>query len=352
MPAKSLAHTAGRAVVVLIAVGALALQGGVAWGANWVLENEKNLKDQLIAYQFEPTEDLLRYVEEAGLSATGTLYLMASQPKIVPAFEFDRYCSRNEPGIGVLGCYTLRDQRIYLYDVTDPRLVSMEPVVAAHEMLHAAWARFSNEEIERLAVLLEEGFAQLPEDHELRTRILSYEANNPQSRIPELYAILGTEVANLPQELEDHYSIFFDDRMKSVRMAEAFYAVFESLVLERDLLLQNLESRSAEIEGLKFTYEETAAALRGDVLAFNEKASTPGAFPSRSEFEATRSALIDRQNRLEGLRQTLLAKIEEYNTLLEDVTRLNNELSELNRGINITLEAEEELEPDGELVED
>jgi hypothetical protein len=47
-----------------------------------------------------------------------------------------------------------------------------------------------------------------------------------------------------------------------------------------------------------------------------------------------------------------MEKIDAYNELLEDLTRLNTELSELNRGINITLEVQEELEPDGALVED
>jgi chromosome segregation ATPase len=219
-------------------------------------------------------------------------------------------------------------------------------------MLHAAWDRLTLEEQERLSVLLEEGFAMLPENHELRSRIKNYEASNPASRIPELYAILGTEIAVLPTELEEHYRNYFDDRGKSVQLAEQFYAVFETLVEERDALVGNLESRATEIEDLKFTYEEAAAVLRQDVLAFNEKAATPGGFPSLPEFEATRDLLLERQSRLEDLRKTLMEKIDAYNELLEDLTRLNTELSELNRGINITLEVQEELEPDGALVED
>lgn len=351
MSNRTVGQKVGRVTLALVAVGVLALQGGVAWGATWVLDNEKYLKDHLIAKQFEPSNDITRYVEEAGLSPLGELYLLASLAKVVPAYEFDRYCTRSEPGIGVLGCYNLRDQRIYLYDVTDPRLTSMEPVVAAHEMLHAAWDRLTPEDHERLAVLLEEGFAMLPADHELRGRIQNYEQSNPASRIPELYAILGTEIANLPTELEAHYRNYFDDRVKSVRLAQQFYAVFEILVEERDALVINLESRAAEIEGLKFTYEESAAVLRQDVRAFNEKAATPGGFPSRSDFEATRASLLERQSRLEGLRISLMEKIDEYNALLEDLTRLNTELSELNRGLNITLEAQEELEADGALVE-
>lgn len=345
------ASTLGRAAVAAVALGALAMQGGAAWGATWVIENEQHLKDQLIALQFDPSPDIERYVVEAGLSELGALYLKTSLPEVVPAYEFERYCSKSEPGIGVLGCYTLRDQRIYLYDVTDPRLVSMEPVVAAHEMLHAAWDRLDTSEQERLGVLLEQGFAALPADHELRTRIENYEDSDPRSRIPELYAILGTEIYPLPTELEDHYSLFFSDRSKSVALADAFYSVFDTLVEERDALVLNLESRVAEIEGLKFTYEEAAASLRADILAFNDRAATPGGFPSKSEFDSTRNALVERQDRLEGLRVTLQEKIGEYNALLDDLTTLNDELTELNEGINITLEVQDELAEDPELAQ-
>ena len=118
------------------------------------MENQQNIKDQLVAYQFDTPENIADYIESAGLSPEGALYLKASLPRVVPAYEFDRYCTRNEPGIGVLGCYTIRDSRIYLYDVTDPRLESIEPVVAAHEMLHAVWFRMSISERDALAPLL------------------------------------------------------------------------------------------------------------------------------------------------------------------------------------------------------
>lgn len=339
----SLASRIGRTALVLAGTAALAVQGAGVWGATWVAENQVLLKDQLVAYQFEPSPALSDYVAYSGLSDTGELYLMTSLPQIVPSYEFDRYCSRSEPGIGVLGCYTLRDQRIYLYDVTDARLVSIEPVVAAHEMLHAAWARLSLAQREQIAVLLEQGFASLGSDHPLVERIATYESEDPTSRIPELYAILGTEVGQLPQELEEHYATYFSDRTKVVSLSAEVYAVFDSLSGELLNLSNDLESRNAEIEGLRYTYEETSQALRVDVLAFNDKASTPGAFPSKSEFEATRAALVERQNRLEGMRVALQTKIGEYNELLDELNTLNDEVSELNQGINITLEAKDEL---------
>ena len=343
--AVSIASRILRAGIALLAVGALALQGGAAWGAIWVIDNQQRIKDELVALQFEADENIARYIDQAGLSAEGSLYLRTSLPRVVPAYEFDRYCTRKEPGIGVLGCYTTRDSRIYLYDVTDPRLESIEPVVAAHEMLHAVWFRKTEAEQSALAPLLEEGYAALGPDHPLTERMASYEADNPASRLPELYSILATEIRDLPEDLEAHYTRYFSNRSLVVDLADRVYRVFETLQAELEQLSNELSSRNAEIEGLRYTYEETSRVLAADITAFNEKASTPGAFPSKSQFEAARAELVERQQRLESMRITLQTKISEYNELLEELIVLNDEVSELNQGINITLEAEEELEP-------
>ncbi len=336
-----------RAGIALLALGALALQGGAAWAALWVVDNEQNIKDQLVAYQFDTPESIASYIAQAGLSETGALYLKASLPRVVPSFEFGRYCTRNEPGIGVLGCYTTRDSRIYLYDVTDPRLESIEPVVAAHEMLHAVWFRKTTAERDALAPLLEEAFAALGAEHPLVERIGTYEADNPASRIPELYSIIGTEIRDIPDALEAHYARYFDDRSKVVDLADRVYRVFDTLQAELEQLSNELNSRNAEIEGLRFTYEETNRILNADILDFNERASIPptDSSPSRSQFEAERGALIERQARLKSMRETLETKIDEYNTLLEELNVLNDEVSALNQGINVTLEAKEELTP-------
>lgn len=303
------------------------------------------IKDQLVAHQFETPENISSYIDQAGLSDQGSLYLRTSLPRVVPAYEFDRYCTRNEPGIGVLGCYTTRDSRIYLYDVTDPRLESIEPVVAAHEMLHAVWFRKTTEERNALAPLLEEAYAALGPDHPLIERMASYEADNPASRLPELYSIIGTEIREIPEALEAHYAEYFANRALVVDLADRVYRVFDTLQAELEQLSNELSSRNAEIEGLRFTYEETSRVLAGDIVAFNEKASTPGAFPSKSQFEATRAELVTRQERLESMRITLQTKITEYNERLEELNTLNDEVSELNQGINVTLQEEEELTP-------
>jgi len=335
-----------RAVIVLLAVVAIATQGALAWGATWVNDNRQWISDRAIALQFEPDPELLRYVSDASLTGEGEVYLFASLPEIVPAGEFDRYCSRDEPGIGVLGCYRLAEKRIYLYDVTDERLEAMEPVIAAHEMLHAAWDRFDSATKNRLAELLEEGFAALPDDHPMHERIASYEANDPTSRIPELYALMGTEISELPAELEAHYATYFSDRAAVVALADQVYAIFASFDQELQTLADDLEARSDRIDALKAQYELDAAVLGVDINVYNDRVARYNAgedVSGASRFDDERDELIARQNALKAERDEILAEIDEYNALLDQLNILNRELGELNQGINITLEEQDTI---------
>ncbi|MFZ9088398.1 MAG: hypothetical protein ACO2Z1_05965 [Pontimonas sp.] len=335
-----------RGFVVLLALTAIGGQGALAWGATWVTDNRQWISDRAFALQFEPDPELLNYVRDAALTEEGEIYLFASLPEIVPAGEFDRYCSRDEPGIGVLGCYRLAEKRIYLYDVTDERLEAMEPVIAAHEMLHAAWHRFTIAEQQRLAGLLEEGFAALPDDHPLHERIASYEANDPNSRIPELYALMGTEIAELPEELEQHYRTFFTDRSSVVALADEVYAIFATFDSELQSLADDLKARSDIIDGLKAQYELDSSVLGADISVYNERVARYNAgedVSGSNRFDAERDDLIARQQALKAERDEILRQIDEYNALLDQLNILNQELGELNQGINITLEEQESI---------
>jgi len=336
----------GRAFVALVAVGALAGQAGVVWAANWVVDHHQWIADRSIALQFEPGPQLAGYADKAQFTPEGEVYFYASRPEVVPALEFDNYCSRNEPGIGVLGCYRLQEQRIYLYDVTDERLSAMEPVIAAHEMLHAVWDRFDQATKDDLALLLEEAFAALPEDHPMRERIASYEDYDPNSRIPELYALLGTEVETLPQALEDHYALYFVDRQRVVTLAAEVYGIFNSFGAELDSLVADLDARLTVIDARKAQYELDAEILGADIAIYNDRVSRYNDgedVRGAAGFEAEQEDLVRRQNALRAERAEVENLIDEYNALLDQLNILNQELTELNQGINITLEQEEEL---------
>jgi hypothetical protein len=328
----------GRGVLLAVAVVCIGAQSIVLAGAGWAAANPRQVEDQLTVWNYDPPAAIEEYAQRAGLSEDGLFFFYASEPEILPPERFDLFCSFEETGLGVLGCYTLNDGRIYLYDVTNPELDGYEVVVAAHEMLHAAWDRLDAEQQQSLAVLLEADFAALGPEHELVERITAYEELDPRSRIPELYAILGTEVVELGPALEEHYARYFGDRSLTTTLYAQVAAVFAGLEERLEQLSTELNARFAALEADQAAYAETAAALARDITAFNERAERPGGYTSQSAFQADQQSLLDRQAALTAEQSAINTAVDDYNALLGELEELNADAAELNRSINIDAE--------------
>lgn len=315
--------------------------------AGWALANPRQVTDLVTVWRFEPSAEIADLSARAAFSERGAFLFAASTPELVPAERFDLLCSRDEPGVGVLGCYTFAESRIYLFDITNDELAELEVVVAAHEMLHAAWDRLTVEQQSELKQPLENAFAGLGPEHELVERIATYEAIDPQSRVPELYAILGTEIAQLPAELEQHYSEYFDDRQVVVGLWSGVNAIFVELERQLEQLNTELERLSSEIDDEQRAAEREAERLEADITAFNARADRPGGYTSQSAFERDRDALIDRQNDLNDRIDATNVKIEQYNALVEQFNELNEQAAALDRDLNIDVELREPTATDG-----
>lgn len=330
---------AGRVVLLILAVISIVAQGTLISGAAWAVANPRTVTDTLTVWQYEPTPAIAGYATRAGMSEAGRFVFYASRPQVVAGDQFDRLCSRDEPGIGILGCYTLADGRIHLFDITNVELDEFEVVVAAHEMLHAAWDRLAPSERAALEAPLEEAFASIDPTSdrgaELAERIASYEAADPASRIPELYAIIGTEIAALPPALEEHYGRWFDDRQLVVTLWEQVQAIFLELEADLERLGAELELLATEIEAEQAAADTVAAQLRADIEAFNARASQPGGYATQAAFDADRQALLDRQAALTQTIDATNAKVDRYNALVEEFTALNDQAAALGRDLNI-----------------
>lgn len=337
---RSRASRIGRGALVAVAALAVLAQGGVIAGASWVVANPRPVSDAVTVWTTELDPRIEEYGVQAGLNERGRFLLAASLPEILAPAEFERVCSVSAPGIGVLGCYTLDEGRIHLYDVTDDDLSALEPVVAAHEMLHAAWDRLAPEERDLLAGALESAFAALGPDHELVERIAGYEERDPSSRIPELYAIIGTEVRGsdidgLGPILEEHYLEYFADRSRVVALAEQVQSLFAQLEQQLLALAARVDELSARIVSEQEAYRVDSDAFTADLAVFEERAATPGGYRSQSVFLADRGALIERQDALRARRDATNALVDEHNALLVELETLNAEAAALNQAINV-----------------
>lgn len=306
----------------------IALLGGVVWLAF----NRQTALDHLRVWQYQPTSDIERLATRAHLSERGRFQFFVTHPRLESSAEFNSECRRSEKGSPVLGCYKQGEDTIHIYNVTDPELDGIKEVTAAHEMLHAAYARLSQEEKQRLGRLLDAAYERV-KDTKLEERMSYYERAQPGSQHNELHSILGTEYTDLGPELEAHYAIFFRDRSHIVAHHDRYSQKFIAIEQQVTALQQKLDAQRQAIERQKSIYDSGISALNRNITEFNQRAGS-GGFRSQEEFAAQRSALQSEGRRLEAMRGAVLQLIEQYNADVERLNALGAQAERLNQSLD------------------
>ncbi len=301
--------------------------------AAWVFTHRQYIADQLIVWQYQPSANIKTLAINSGMSKGGKFDFYASQPVIETAQSFNQHCTRQEEQSAILGCYV--GDRIYVYDVTNKTLNGIKAVTAAHEMLHAAYARLSEGEKNKVDLLLEAEYKKL-DDAGLKDRMDYYQRTEPSERLNELHSILGTEYAKLSPELEDYYRQYFDDRQKVTTLHQAYASVFKQLEAESKELSGQLEALSTKINSQTKQYNSDIQTLNTDILSFNDRVKH-GSFSSRPEFESQLGALNARSSKLDTTRSAINGEIDTYNKLRDRLLAVNSRSQALNSSIDSTL---------------
>lgn len=318
----------GRSVAII--VGAFVVVGLGAAGL-WVLTHQQRVSDQLAVWQHEPDATIASYADRADLSDEGRLLFFASRPSIEAGDQFDKTCATELEGVGILGCYLADKKRIYLFDVTDDRLDGIEEVVAAHEMLHAAWDRLGQDERDRLEPLLEAEVAARADDPDLAATLEFYAQQEPGERINELHSIVGTEFTDLSPELEEYYSRYFTDRAVVTALHDKSHGVFTGQQKQIDDLVAQISALEGGIDTDYANYNAGYDTLNADIADFNARAER-GPFAT---FDTEHAELTDRQAELDAMYSSISERVAKYDSLVAELDRLNAEVAELNKSINI-----------------
>lgn len=238
--------------------------------------------------------------------ATNLFYV--HQPKLDDRATFSQHCQGTEQSI-VLGCY-IANRNIYIFDVQDERLRGIHEVTAAHEVLHAGYDRLTGKERSRIDALLKT-FLNTLTDERIKSTIASYEAKDPSVVPSEIHSIIGTEVRNLPAELEDYYRRYFNDRLKVVSLSEQYEQAFterKNKVTAYDKQLADLKQRieAGESELNASTEQLSTERQRIDqLLASGQTAAYNEAIPAYN------------------------TRVRQYNSLLTDTKRLIDEYNRI-----------------------
>ena len=308
----------------------------------------QQLKDHFAAVSFEPSVRVERVLDELQLTDAGERIFLATQPTVDGSQNFNAQCAgvdHSEQG-HVLGCYT--EDRIHLFDVTDERVTGVVEVTAAHELLHASYARLGDGDRAMLSAKLRQEYdRRAAEDPELKERMAVYEHLSEAAFANELHSVFGTEVRDLPDWLEEHYAQWFSDRGAIVDAFARYHAVFVDLQKQADALRGEMESLRADVEARKQSYVADVEQFNADAADFSARNERFEFSDDAIGFDRIRGGLEWRRGELEATRVGIQADVDRYNALRDQLTALSEVSSELDQQLNSDL-APVTTRPDGE----
>lgn len=302
-------------------------------GAVFMWTQRQSIHDWMIVQQYTPSSEIQQLAERASFSDKGTFYFYTGEPQIDSADQFNLHCERREESSALLGCYS--NGRIYLYRVTADTLQGIEEVTAAHEMLHAAWDRLSEARKKQLSTELEQTYDAV-KTPELEERMAYYERQQPGSRINELHSILATEIASLPDSLEQYYRQYFTDRAHLVGLHDTYASVFRALEEKAVDLRAQLTSQAETINSLIALYNADMEQLNSDMTAHNQRATAVDRTSSEAvaAYNASRAVLVSRATELEGRRQKIEQQTARYNQTLQTYNALEVQTATLSSSLD------------------
>lgn len=246
---------------------------------------------------------------------------------------FRQACPLNEETI-ILGCYHSGQRGIFIFDVDSTELDGVEEVTAAHEMLHAAYERLSANDKSEVEALLTSYYQNELTNERIKKSIDNYRKTEPNQLLDEMHSIFGTEVANLPAELETYYSRYFTDRGRVVALSASYEQEFTNR-------LNAINAADARLADLKRQIDNAEAALKIQSAEIERDQQQLDQFRESGNTSAYNAAVPAFNAKVAAYNQalnSLKADIAEYNRLVEERNATADELRALNTAIDTRLE--------------
>jgi hypothetical protein len=238
--------------------------------------------------------DLADLIATTTMTERARRLFLAASPAIEDPATFARNCGvdsqpdRSGPRTHTQGCYVAGRIHLLVPDRAEAR--DLLYVVAAHELLHAAYAALGPADRARVDAEVEAARAG---NERLEERLKPYGSGPTLDN--EIHSILGSEFDGLSPVLEAHYAQFFASRAAVVAARQRTLGSREDQIRRLKDQVDDLDGR---IEALKGAQEQLRVA--GDIRGYN--ANVP-----------VINGLITQYNaRVDALN----AQIDEYNGLL------------------------------------
>ncbi len=257
-----------------------------------------------------------------------------NHPQLVQdSSSFRQDCTVTEQTI-VLGCYHPDQQGVFVYDVKDSRLSGIEEVTSAHEMLHAAYDRLSSGDRKAVDKMLNDYYQNDLHDQRILDTINAYKKTEPNDVVNEMHSIFGTEIKDLPPELEDYYKQYFKDRSVVVAQSQRYENEFTS----RAAHASQIES---QVKTLKSKIDSEESALKAQLSKINSDQARLDALRSSNQVDAYNSQVAAYNNEIDDYNKGVAQykrDVNDYNALVEQYNAVAGELKQLYGAIDTRLQ--------------
>lgn len=318
-------NTAKRLLKYALLLSIIAVAGVAVW-QNQAIEDWWKLRG------YNPPLAIAALADSDAMTSSARHAFYVNHPSLVAqSANLRQSCAILEQTI-ILGCYHPGQNGIYIFDVTNAKLDGVEQVTAAHEMLHAAYERLSPKDKSYIDGLLTDYYNNGLSDERVINTIELYRADQPEALTNEMHSIFGTEIAQLPPQLESYYQRYFSDRTKVVSFSANYEAEFSGRLAQINDYDNQLTLLKQKIDSSEKSLTFQSAQLeteRGRLILQN--------FSNAGSYNASVSAFnaqINDYNR--GVAQ-LQGDIDRYNELVATRNNLASELRNLQSAIDTRL---------------
>lgn len=309
MPSRRASLTGLIGFVSVIAVAVL------LWANRW------NIYDSWRLRNYQAPAQVAQLATDTTMNDKTRRLFYVYRPELDDKTDFVQKCKSAEKTI-VLGCY-VPSSGIYLSNITDERLKGVLQVTAAHETLHAAYDRLSASEKAHVDSTINAAYAKVT-DQRIKDTIEAYKKSDADIT-NELHSILGTEVRDLPPELEAYYSRYFTNRKAIVAFSEQYEKAFndrQKAVADYDKQLADLktqiDSQQKSLEGQDGSLKAERSRLDALLAAKQYEAYNAGV-PGFNAQVATYNATV---RKIRGLIDTYNDIVNKRNAVALEETEL------------------------------
>jgi chromosome segregation ATPase len=184
-------------------------------------------------------------------------------------------------------------------------------------MLHAAYAALDPSDRKHVDATVEDAF-RASRDERLRALSDELAALPARDRLDALHSLLGTQVAQLPADLERYYAILFGDRQAVVSAFWSYKTAFDAVDSQLDRLAQEIDGMKAQVAAMHQQYD----AAGGEADRLTAQLKDVKSKEQGQALVAQQNVAVDRANdlarRLPAAVAQVNVKIEAYNALVVD----------------------------------